>query len=27
VGKKVAELKKILGIEGGADDLSRVSYV
>jgi tetratricopeptide (TPR) repeat protein len=27
VGKKVAELKKILGVEGGADDLSRVSYV
>jgi tetratricopeptide (TPR) repeat protein len=27
VGKKVAELKKILGIEDGAHDLSRVSYV
>jgi tetratricopeptide (TPR) repeat protein len=27
VGKKVAELKKILGIEGGTHGLSRVSYV
>jgi tetratricopeptide (TPR) repeat protein len=27
VGEKVTELKKILGVEGGADDLSRVSYV